>query len=64
MSATLSDSFNWARVAGLHQLAGVELTPHRILMLAATSEQPSEHPLGRAIVAAEREAALDLAEPE
>lgn len=51
------------RLARLHALPDAELGPHRILMLAAAAEQSSEHPLGRAIVAAAREAGLELAEP-
>lgn len=39
------------------------MTPQSILALAASAERSSEHPLGRAVVAAARDANLDIAIP-
>jgi heavy metal translocating P-type ATPase len=50
------------RMAQLHPLPGAGLASDRILLLAAAAEQPSEHPLGRAIVTAARDQDLDIPE--
>jgi cation transport ATPase len=42
------------RLAAIQVLPGAGLDEQRILVLAASAEQPSEHPLGRAIVTAAR----------
>ncbi|NWF25325.1 cadmium-translocating P-type ATPase [Streptomyces sp. PKU-EA00015] len=48
------------RVAEVRVLPGTEVTQDRALALAAAAEVHSEHPLGRAIVAAARERGLRL----
>ncbi|MFI2367873.1 heavy metal translocating P-type ATPase [Streptomyces sp. NPDC018833] len=48
------------RVAEVRVLPDVRLTEERVLVLAAAAEVPSEHPLGRAVVAAARERGLRL----
>ncbi|SNT13975.1 ATPase, P-type (transporting), HAD superfamily, subfamily IC/heavy metal translocating P-type ATPase [Streptosporangium subroseum] len=48
-------------LTGVHVLPGVDLTCDRLLALAAAVEHASEHPLGRAVVQAAREAGLALA---
>lgn len=45
-------------------IAFAETSEAEVLRLAASVEQGSEHPLGKAIVIAGRERSLDLAEPE
>jgi Cd2+/Zn2+-exporting ATPase len=40
------------------------MSPHQVLALAGAAERSSEHPLGKAIVAAAHEQELDLAIPE
>ena len=52
------------RLAHIRVLSGAGLTGPRILALAAAAEIPSEHPLGRAVVAAARESGHVLAHPE
>jgi len=49
------------RVAEIRLLPGRDLTVPAILALAAAAEVPSEHPLGRAVVTAARDAGLVLA---
>jgi cation-transporting P-type ATPase D len=46
------------RLTSVAPLAGFD--EHRLLQLAAAAEQPSEHPLGRAIVAAARERGIAI----
>jgi len=46
------------RLAAIQVLPGAGLAEQRVLALAASAEQPSEHPLGRAIVTAAREAGV------
>ncbi|MBB2914213.1 heavy metal translocating P-type ATPase [Streptosporangium becharense] len=49
-------------LAEIHLLPGAaDLTEERLLALAAAAEQPSEHPLGRAVVQAARTAGLAIA---
>ncbi|MBR7825033.1 heavy metal translocating P-type ATPase [Actinospica sp. MGRD01-02] len=48
------------RLAQIRVLAGSDLTEQQIVALAAAAENPSEHPLARAIVAAAREAGHTL----
>jgi heavy metal translocating P-type ATPase len=52
------------RLAQIRALPGTDLTEQRILALAAAAENPSEHPLARAIVDAAREAGHALAATE
>ncbi|MBR7833886.1 heavy metal translocating P-type ATPase [Actinospica durhamensis] len=52
------------RLAHIRVLPDAALTEPRILALAAAAEIPSEHPLGRAVVDAAREAGHVLAHPE
>ena len=52
------------RLAHISILSGADLDDKQVLHLAASAENPSEHPLARAIVAAAREAGLDLARAE
>lgn len=47
-------------VTRVHTLSGLDHTESDILRLAATAELGSEHPVGAAIVAAARDAGLDL----
>jgi len=47
-------------VVAVHPLPGGPLTGEDLLALAAAAESPSEHPIGRAIVAAARDRSLDL----
>jgi heavy metal translocating P-type ATPase len=49
------------RLAEIRLLPGPGLSEHEILALAAAAEVPSEHPLGRAVVTAARDAGLALA---
>jgi cation transport ATPase len=49
------------RLAEIRVLPGAGLDGDQILALAAAAENPSEHPLGRAVVAAARDAGLPLA---
>jgi heavy metal translocating P-type ATPase len=49
------------RLAEIRILPGAGLDSHQVLSLAAAAENPSEHPLARAVVAAAREAGLPLA---
>ncbi len=49
------------RLAATILLPGIGLDEKEVLALAAAAENPSEHPLGRAVVAAARDAGLDLA---
>jgi cation-transporting P-type ATPase J len=49
------------RLAEIRPLPGQGLTEQAILGLAAAAEVPSEHPLGRAVVTAARDAGLALA---
>ena len=46
------------RLTGVEVLPGAGLTGDEVLALAAAAENPSEHPLGRAVVTAAREAGL------
>ncbi len=48
------------RLAAIRVMPGAGMTEQRILALAAAAENPSEHPLGRAVAAAAREAGLTL----
>ncbi|MFI9724062.1 heavy metal translocating P-type ATPase [Streptomyces sp. NPDC052396] len=48
------------RVTGIHPLPAAGLDQDTLLTLAAAAEHPSEHPLGRAIVAAARDRALPV----
>lgn len=48
------------RVTGVHPLPGAALTGDALLALAAAAEDPSEHPLARAVVSAARERRLPL----
>jgi heavy metal translocating P-type ATPase len=52
------------RLAAIRVLPEAGLTEPRILALAAGAENPSEHPLARAIVTAARETGLDIAPAE
>jgi Cu+-exporting ATPase len=47
-------------LSALHVLPGLGITDSELLQLAASVEQPSEHPLGQAIVAAARQRGLSL----
>ncbi|MGN9781426.1 heavy metal translocating P-type ATPase [Nonomuraea sp. ZG12] len=47
-------------LTGVHVLPDAGLTPDRLLALAASAEQDSEHPLGRAVVAAAHAAGLPV----
>ncbi|TDE56554.1 heavy metal translocating P-type ATPase [Nonomuraea mesophila] len=49
------------QLTGVYALPGADLTEDRLLALAAGAEQSSEHPLGRAVVTAAREAGLEVA---
>jgi cation-transporting P-type ATPase J len=49
------------RLTGFTILPGAGLSQQEVLTLAAAAENPSEHPLGRAIVAAAHEAGLAIA---
>jgi len=49
------------RLTGITILPGAGLGEQEVLTLAAAAENPSEHPLGRAIVAAAHEAGLAIA---
>ena len=51
-----------ARLAEIQVLPGADLDRDEVLALAAAAENPSEHPLGRAVVAAAREAGLPVAQ--
>ncbi len=48
------------RVTDIRPLAGSDLSEDELLVLAASAEHPSEHPLARAVVGAARERGLDL----
>jgi heavy metal translocating P-type ATPase len=50
------------RLTGITILAGTRLGEQEALALAAAAEAPSEHPLGRAVTAAARDAGLTLAD--
>src|SRR5882762_479276 len=50
------------RLAEIRFLPGAGLDRDEVLALAAAAENPSEHPLGRAVAAAAREAGLPLAQ--
>jgi heavy metal translocating P-type ATPase len=52
------------RLAQVRTLSGTDLDERQILALAASAENPSEHPLARAIVTAAREAGHALAHAE
>lgn len=52
------------RLTGITVLSGAALAEDEVLALAAAAEHPSEHPLGRAVVAAAHEAALPIARAE
>ena len=49
------------RVAEVHPVPGADIDSDDLLALAAAAERPSEHPLGRAVVAAARAAGLPVA---
>jgi heavy metal translocating P-type ATPase len=49
------------RLAAIRVLPGAGYTENEILALAAAAENPSEHPLARAIVTAARDAGLEIA---
>jgi heavy metal translocating P-type ATPase len=49
------------RLTGITVLPGTGLSERDVLALAAAAEAPSEHPLGRAVTAAARDAGLALA---
>jgi heavy metal translocating P-type ATPase len=48
------------QLTGVHVLPGIGITAERLLALAASAEQASEHPLGRAVLQAAREAGLTV----
>ncbi|WP_342782010.1 heavy metal translocating P-type ATPase [Trebonia kvetii] len=48
------------RLAAVRVLAGAGLTEHDALSLAAAAENPSEHPLARAVVSAAKDAGLTV----
>ena len=50
------------RLAEIRLLPGADLDEKQVLALAAAAENPSEHPLARAIVAAAKDAGLPLAQ--
>ena len=52
------------RLAEIRVLSGAGLAENEILALAAAAENPSEHPLGRAVVTAAHEAGLSIAHAE
>jgi heavy metal translocating P-type ATPase len=52
------------RLTGITILAGTRLGEQEALALAAAAEAPSEHPLGRAVTAAARDAGLTLADAD
>jgi heavy metal translocating P-type ATPase len=52
------------RLAGVTLLPGASHCEQEILTLAAAAENPSEHPLGRAVVAAARDAGLPVTPAE
>jgi heavy metal translocating P-type ATPase len=52
------------RLAAVRVLADSDLDEVELLRLAASAERPSEHPLGRAVVAAARQGGLELAHAE
>ena len=52
------------RLTGITVLPGAGLGEQDVLALAAAAEAPSEHPLGRAVTAAARDAGLALARAE
>ncbi len=52
------------RLAEIRILPGTDLGENDVLALAAGAENPSEHPLARAVAAAAREAGLELAQAE
>ena len=52
------------RLAEIRVLSGAGLAENEILELAAAAENPSEHPLGRAVVTAAHEAGLSIAHAE
>jgi heavy metal translocating P-type ATPase len=52
------------RLTGITVLPGAGLSEREALALAAAAEAPSEHPLGRAVTAAARDAGLALARAE
>jgi len=52
------------RLTGITVLPGVGLGEQDVLALAAAAEAPSEHPLGRAVTAAARDAGLAVATAE
>jgi P-type E1-E2 ATPase len=49
------------RLADIRLLPGTVLDDKQVLRFAASAENPSEHPLARAVVAAAKDAAVDLA---
>src|SRR6202042_2745818 len=49
------------RLTEVKVLSGIEMTQNEVLALAAAAENPSEHPLGRAVVTAAHEAGLTIA---
>ena len=49
------------RLAGIRVLPDTDLSEKQVLALAAAAENPSEHPLARAVVAAAKDAGLPLA---
>jgi len=49
------------RLTGITVLPGADLGEQQVLALAASAEAPSEHPLGRAVTAAARDAGLAIA---
>jgi cation-transporting P-type ATPase J len=52
------------RLTGITMLPGAGLGERDVLALAAAAENPSEHPLGRAVVAAAQESGLAIAPAE
>ncbi|MFC5831420.1 heavy metal translocating P-type ATPase [Nonomuraea insulae] len=46
------------QLTGVHVLPGTDITAEHLLALAASAEQASEHPLGRAVLRAAREGGL------
>ena len=61
-TGTLTEGTPW--LTGITVLPGAGLGERDVLALAAAAEAPSEHPLGRAVTAAARDAGLVLARAE
>lgn len=61
-TGTLTDGT--PRVAEIEPTPSLGFSAHQLLALAAAAERPSEHPLGRAVVAAAHADGLDIAHAE